>query len=86
MVWKDMSPRTIKNCWSNDVLPISFIDSNMSLRRKQQKSKESRHAPWLEHFGGLRGVLELREGTRKNDKHLITHTNLHKPNNKLVSA
>jgi hypothetical protein len=25
-------------------------------------------------------------GIRKNDKHLITHTNLHKPNNKLVSA
>jgi hypothetical protein len=29
-----------------------------------------------QHFG--RGVLELRDGTRKNDKHLIIYTNLHK--------
>ncbi len=27
---------------------------------------------------GQRGVLELQDGTRKNDKHLITHTDLHK--------
>ncbi len=30
-----------------DALPTSFIDSNVSLRWKQQKSKELRHAPWL---------------------------------------
>jgi len=34
--------------------------------------------PGLQHFGGRGGVLELRDGTRKNDKQLITHTNLHK--------
>ncbi len=28
--------------------------------------------------GGERGVLELRDGIRKNDNHLLTHTNLHK--------
>ncbi len=39
-----------------------------------------------QHLGEWRGMLELQDGTRKNDKHLITHTNLHKPNNKLVSA
>jgi hypothetical protein len=26
------------------------------------------------------------KGTRKNDKQLIIHTDLHKPNNKLISA
>ncbi len=31
-------------------------------------------------------MLELRDGTRKNDKCSITHMDLHKPNNKLVSA
>jgi hypothetical protein len=35
---------------------------------------------------GVKGVLELWNGTRKIDKHLIIHTDLHKPNNKLVSA
>jgi hypothetical protein len=31
-------------------------------------------------------VLEFRDGTMKNDKHLITHMDLHKLNNKLISA
>jgi hypothetical protein len=31
----------------NDVLPTSFIDSNVKLRWKQWKSKELRHTPWL---------------------------------------
>jgi hypothetical protein len=31
-------------------------------------------------------MFEFQDGTRKNDKHLIIHTDLHKPNNKLVSA
>jgi hypothetical protein len=35
---------------------------------------------------GKKGVLELWDGTRKNDNHLITHTNVHKQNNKLISA
>jgi hypothetical protein len=35
---------------------------------------------------GVKGVLELWDGTKKNDKKLITHTNLYKLNNKLVSA
>jgi hypothetical protein len=32
------------------------------------------------------GVLELRNGTRRKDKHLITNIDLHKPNKKLVNA
>jgi hypothetical protein len=31
-------------------------------------------------------VLELSGAIKKNDKHLITHIDLHKPNNKLNSA
>ncbi len=41
---------------------------------KQRKNKESRHAPWL----AARGMLKFRDGTKKNNKHLITHTDLHK--------
>ncbi len=29
-------------------------------------------------LGGRGGVLELRDGIRKNEKHLFTHTDLHK--------
>ncbi len=36
------------------------------------------HAPWLAALWGQKGVLELWDVTRKNDKHLITHMNLHK--------
>ncbi len=31
-------------------------------------------------------MLELQDGTGKNEKQLITHTDLHKLNNKLVNA
>jgi hypothetical protein len=34
--------------------------------------------PSWQHFGGLRGVLKLQEGTKNNDMHLFTHMNLHK--------
>ncbi len=30
-----------------DMLPSSLIDSNVSLKRKQRKSEELRHVPWL---------------------------------------
>jgi hypothetical protein len=35
---------------------------------------------------GVEGILELRVGTKKNDKHLITHMDMHKSDNKLVNA
>jgi hypothetical protein len=34
----------------------------------------------------VEGMLELQDGTKKNDKPIITHMDLHKPNSKLVSA
>jgi hypothetical protein len=62
-----------------DALPSSLIDSNVSLRRKQRKNKElrTRSLVWNT-WGGGKVVLELWDGTKKNDKYLITHTNLHK--------
>jgi len=34
-------------CNKCDALPSSLIDSNVSLKWKQQKGKELGHAPWL---------------------------------------
>ncbi len=42
-----------------NALPSSLIHSTVSLKWKQQKIKESGHAPWLTTFWGLKGVLEL---------------------------
>jgi hypothetical protein len=58
-----------------DVLPSSLIDSNMSLKWKQQKNKELGHTPSLTTLWGLRSVLEFQDGDRKKDKQSITHTN-----------
>jgi hypothetical protein len=71
--------------YPHDALPSFLIDSNVSMKCKHQKSKELGHAPGLQHFGG-KGVLELRDGIKKNDNHLIIHTDLHKLNNKLVNV
>jgi hypothetical protein len=35
---------------------------------------------------GVEGVPMLRDGTRKKDKHLITHMDLHKPNKEPINA
>jgi len=73
----------------SDALLSSLIDSNVNMRWKQRKSKELGTCSLAHNTLGVlwaRDVLELRDGTRKNDKHLITHIDLHKPNNKLVSA
>jgi hypothetical protein len=60
------------------MLPSSWIDFNVSLKWKHRKSKELGHTPWLVALSGVEGVLELRDGTRMNDKQLLTHTNMHK--------
>jgi len=36
------------------------------------------HTLWLVATLGVEGVLELQDGTKKNDKYLITHMDLHK--------
>ncbi len=42
--------------------------------------------PSLKHFGGKGLCQSSRMGIRKIDKQISTHIDLHKPNNKLVSA
>jgi hypothetical protein len=37
---------------AHDVISSSLIDSNVSLKLKQQKNKELGHAPWLTTLGG----------------------------------
>ncbi len=61
----------------DDAPPSSLIDSNVNMRQNIGRVRSWGHAPWLVALWGQRGVLELRDGTRKNDKHLITQTNLH---------
>jgi hypothetical protein len=61
-----------------DVFPSSLIDSNMSLKWKQQKSKELMARSLVRNTLRLRGMLELWDEIRKIDKHLITHMDLHK--------
>jgi hypothetical protein len=38
-----------------DALPSSLIDSNVNLKRNQQKSMELGHAPWLATLWGVEG-------------------------------
>jgi hypothetical protein len=49
---------------------------------KMKTTEESRGGgvfPGLQHtLGGVEGRVGALDGTRKNDKHLFTHTNLHK--------
>jgi hypothetical protein len=46
--WKDGPWMTITSfVMPIDALPSSLINSNVSLRRKQRKSTELGHAPWL---------------------------------------
>jgi len=68
-----------KSLWYYDTLPSSLIDSNMTLKWKQRKNKELNTGSLVCNTLGVEGVLELRDGTKKNDKHLLTHTDLHKP-------
>jgi hypothetical protein len=68
----------------NDVPLNSLTDSNASLKCEQRKNKESGHTPWLTTH--LWGVLELRDGTRKNERRLITRIDLHKPNKELINT
>ncbi len=61
-----------------DVLSSSLMDSNVSLKWKQRKSKEFGARPLAHNILGAEGHARAPDGTRKNDKHLITHTNLQK--------
>jgi hypothetical protein len=49
-----MAPKCIKKIII-DMLPTSFIDSNVSLKKKQRKNKELGHVPWLVALWGVEG-------------------------------
>jgi hypothetical protein len=65
-----------------DAVPSSLIASNVNLRWKQWKDKELGHAPWLVTLWARKACWTSGMKTRNS----ITHTNLHKPNDKLVNA
>jgi hypothetical protein len=71
-----------------DALPTSFGDSKSIWSENSGGARSWGTFPGLQHLGGRgeRGMLELQDGSRKNEKHLIIHADLHKPRNKLVNA
>jgi hypothetical protein len=70
-----------------DAFPNSLIYSwIVSLKLKRRKSKELGARSLAHNILGVEGHAGAPNETRKNDKHLIIHIDLHKPNNKLVSA
>jgi hypothetical protein len=74
---KCYEPKNIPNSLF-DAFPNSLIDSNVSLKWKQRKSKKLGTHSLVRSTLGVEGVLELRDETKKNDKHLIIHMDLHK--------
>ncbi len=63
--------------WSDALLSF-LINSNVSLKWKQWKGKELGTRFLVHNTLGVKGVLELWDGTRKNDKQSLIHMNLHK--------
>ncbi len=60
---------------SSDALPSSLIDSNVSLKWKQRKSKKLGHVIWLAILWGRRVCYSSGMGIKKSDKHqLLTRT------------
>ncbi len=50
----------------SDYVPNSLKNSNVTPSRRQWKREESGHVPYSQHFEGQKGVLELRDGTKKS--------------------
>jgi hypothetical protein len=70
----------------DDTPPSSLMDSTVSLKVKTMKGKELGHTPWLAHFEGRRACWSFRMGLGRLKSKSINHTDLYKPNNKLVSV
>jgi hypothetical protein len=67
-----------------DAPPNFLKDSNANIKMKTTKERVRVRS---QHFGGKRGMLELRDaGLRQITNESIIHINLHKPNNKLVNV
>jgi hypothetical protein len=77
----------MKKIKMNDAPPHSLKDSNASLKVKITKEEwVGVHSLTCNTFGGRGRVGAPRWGLRQMTSGSIIHTNLHKPNNKLVSV
>jgi hypothetical protein len=63
------------------------MDSTVSPKAESNgRTRSWNMLPSFQHFGGRGACWSFGIGTRKNDKQVNTHTDLHKPNNKLISV
>jgi hypothetical protein len=79
------------NSWKNydglcDALQGSLMGSNVSMKWKTSEEQGVKARSLACNTLGVKGMLELQDGTRESDKHLITRTDPHKLNNKFVNA
>jgi hypothetical protein len=70
----------------NDAPPSSLMDSIASPKVKTMEGKELGVLFSSQHFGGRRVCWSSMMGLGRLISNSLTHTDLHKPNNKLVSA
>jgi len=69
-----------------NTFPNSLIDLTLSPKMKIAEGKGIGACSLVHNTLRVRGMLELQDGLRKLTSKSITHTNVHKRNNKLVSA
>jgi hypothetical protein len=62
------------------------MDATASLKVKTMEGKGVGVFLYSQHFGGKGACWSFRMGLGRLTSNSITHTDLHKPNNKLVSA
>ncbi len=73
-------------CCASNAPPSSLMDSTVSPKLKTAKEKELGRAPQLAALRGQKGVLNFKMGLGRLTSNPLTHTDLHKPSNKLVSV
>ncbi len=79
--------RIVWNKLRNDVPPNSLMDSTTSLKMKTTKGEEVGSRSLARNTSGVEGRVGAPGwGLGRLTSKLITHTDLHQPNNKLVNA
>ncbi len=69
-----------------DTPPSSLMDSTANPKVKLRKEKELKRVPWLVTLRGRRACWNSRMGLGRLTSNSLTHMDLHKPNNKLISV
>ncbi len=69
----------------NDAPPSSLMVSTTSPKVKTTKGEELGVLLGSQHFGGRGACWSFEMGLGRLTSNSLTHTNLHKPNNKLVN-